>query len=40
MSILNDDLTLNVKKTISHAEKLIDKGAMELQYLVAQVKLN
>ena len=26
MSILNDDLTLNAKKTISHAEKLIDQG--------------
>ena len=26
MSVLNDDLTLNVKKTIDHAEKLIDQG--------------
>ena len=26
MSILNDDLTLNAKRTISHAEKLIDQG--------------
>ena len=26
MSILNDDLTLNVKKTISHAENLIEEG--------------
>ena len=26
MSILNDDLTLNAKKTISHGEKLIDQG--------------
>ena len=26
MSILNSDLSLNVGKTISHAEKLIDQG--------------
>ena len=26
MSIFNDDLTLNVKKTINHAENLIEKG--------------
>jgi len=26
MSILNDDLTLNAKRTIKHAEKLIDQG--------------
>ena len=26
MSVLNDDLTLNVKRTINHAEKLIDQG--------------
>ena len=26
MSILNSDLSLNVEKTIDHAEKLIDKG--------------
>ena len=26
MSILNDDLTLNVKKTIDHAEMIIDNG--------------
>jgi len=26
MSIFNDDLTLNVKKTISHAENLIEEG--------------
>ncbi len=26
MSILNSDLSLNVKKTIEHAEKLIDQG--------------
>jgi len=26
MSILNDDLTLNAKRTISHAEKLIEQG--------------
>ena len=26
MSVLNDDLTLNVKKTIDHAEMLIDNG--------------
>ena len=26
MSILNDDLTLNAKRTISHGEKLIDQG--------------
>ena len=26
MSVLNDDLTLNVKKTLEHAEKLIDQG--------------
>ncbi len=26
MSVLNDDLSLNVEKTITHAEKLIDQG--------------
>ena len=26
MSVLNDDLTLNVKRTINHGEKLIDQG--------------
>ena len=26
MSILNDDLSLNVNKTIAHSEKLIDEG--------------
>ena len=26
MSVLNQDLTLNVKKTVEHAEKLIDQG--------------
>ena len=26
ISVLNDNLTLNVSKTISHAEKLIDEG--------------
>jgi len=26
MSVLNDNLTLNVSKTVEHAEKLIDKG--------------
>ena len=26
MSVLNDDLTLNAKRTIGHAEKLIDQG--------------
>ena len=26
MSVLNNDLSLNVEKTITHAEKLIDQG--------------
>ena len=26
MSVLNDDLTLNVQKTIKHAEMVIDNG--------------
>ena len=26
MSVLNTDLSLNVEKTIEHAEKLIDQG--------------
>ena len=26
MSVLNSDLSLNVEKTIDHAEKLIDQG--------------
>ena len=26
MSVLNDDLTLNVEKTIKHAEMVIDQG--------------
>ena len=26
MSVLNDDLTLNIKKTIDHAEMVIDSG--------------
>ncbi len=26
MSVLNDDLTLNVEKTIKHAEMVIDNG--------------
>ena len=26
MSVLNNDLSLNISKTIEHAEKLIDRG--------------
>ena len=26
MSVLNDDLTLNINKTIKHAEMVIDQG--------------
>ena len=26
MSVLNDDLTLNIDKTINHAEMVIDNG--------------
>ena len=26
MSIFNNDLSLNIKKTVEHAEKLIDQG--------------
>ena len=26
MSVLNPDLSLNIEKTINHAEKLIDQG--------------
>jgi len=26
MSVLNDDLSLNIEKTIAHAEKIIDQG--------------
>ena len=26
MSIFNDDLSLNILKTLSHAEKIIDQG--------------
>ena len=40
MSVFNDDLTLNIDKTIKHAEMVIDKDAMELQYLEVLDKLN
>ena len=30
MSVLNNDLSLNVEKTIMHAEKLIDQGCHEI----------
>ena len=40
MSVLNDDLSLNVEKTISHSERLINRAVMELQYLVVQGKHN
>ena len=33
MSIFNDDLTLNVKKTINHAENLIEKGCHGIAFL-------
>ena len=32
MSVLNNDLSLNVEKTIMHAEKLIDQGCHCLLY--------
>ena len=40
MSVLNTDLSLNVEKTIEHAENLIDQAVMGQQYLAAQDKLN
>ena len=30
MSILNEDLSLNVEKTISHSENIIDQGQVKL----------
>ena len=40
MSVLNNDLTLNINRTIEHAEMVIDQAAMVSLYLVAQVKLS
>jgi Dihydrodipicolinate synthase/N-acetylneuraminate lyase len=40
MSVLNNDLSLNVEKTIMHAEKLIDQGCHGTVILEAQVSLN
>ena len=40
ISVLNDNLTLNVSKTISHAEKLIDEGCHGVACLEAQGKHN
>ena len=40
MSVLNPDLSLNVKNTIEHAEKLIDEVVMAQQYLAVQVSPN
>ena len=40
MSVINKDLTLDVKKTIEHAEMVIDQGCHGVQYLVALDKLN
>ncbi len=38
VSILKDNLTLNIEKTSNHIENLIDEDVMELLYLEALVK--
>ena len=40
LSILNPDLSLNVEKTISHSEKIIDQGCHGTAILEAQAKHN
>ena len=40
MSVLNQDLSLNILKTISHSEKLIDDGCHGVAILEVPVKLN
>ena len=40
MSVFNDDLSLNIVKTINHAERIIDKAVMVLLFLEALDKHN
>ena len=40
MSVFNSDLSLNIEKTIIHAEKLIDQGCHGTAILAALVKHN
>ena len=40
MSVFNDDLTLNIDKTIKHSEMVIIMDAMVLQYLEVLAKLS
>ena len=40
MTILNDDLSVDIKKTIQHAEKVIEQGCHGVAVLVALVKHN
>ena len=40
LSILNDDLSLNINRTIDHAENVIELGCHGVVFLEAQVNLN
>ena len=40
MSVFNSDLSLNIKKTFNHAEKIIDMGCHGVAILEAQDKRN
>ena len=40
MSVLNSDLSLNIEKTIDHAEKLIDQGCHGTAIFGSTAKLN
>ena len=40
LSIINDDYTLNVESTISHAASLINKGLHGVFFLVLQARVS
>ena len=40
MSVFNSDLSLNIEKTVSHAEKIIDQGCHGVLFLEAQGRHN
>ena len=40
LSVLNDDLSLNIKKTIDHAENIIKLGCHGVVFLAVQASHN
>ena len=40
LSILNEDLSLNIEKTILHAESIINQGCHGVVFLEVLVRLN